>query len=79
MALAANVPALGLELYDTANVKRPSNDQTPLLKFGRWACDRLARGGERDATFIARGADMLRASLLPNFFWGGNRQNQLCG
>jgi hypothetical protein len=73
MALAANTPGLGLKLYDTANVKRPSNDQAPLLQFGRWACEHLARGGGRDETFIAQGADMLRASLLPNFFWGGNR------
>jgi hypothetical protein len=73
MALAANVPALGLTLYEAARVKRPSQDQIPLLKFGRWACDHLARGGDRDEAFIAQGADMLRASLLPNFFWGGNR------
>lgn len=73
MALAANVPALGLKLYEAAKVTRPSNDQKPLLQFGRWACEHLVRGGDRDATFIARGADMLRASLLPNFFWGGNR------
>lgn len=73
IALTANVPALGLKLYEAARVQRPSNDQAPLLQFGRWACEHLARGGDRDATFIARGADMLRASLLPNFFWGGNR------
>lgn len=73
MALAANVPALGLKFYEAAKVRRPSNDQAPLLQFGRWACEHLARGGDRDATFIARGADMLRASLLPNFFWGGDR------
>lgn len=73
MALAANAPALGLKLYEAAKVRRPSNDQAPLLQFGRWACEHLARGGDRDATFVARGADMLRASLLPNFFWGGDR------
>jgi len=73
IALAANAPALGLKLYEAAMVGRPSQDQVPLLQFGRWACEHLARGGDRDATFIARGADMLRASLLPNFFWGGNR------
>ncbi len=73
MALAANAPALGLKLYEAAKVKRPSADQAPLLQFGKWACDHLARGGNRDATFIAHGAEMLRASLLPNFFWGGNR------
>ena len=73
VALAGNVPALGLKLYEAAKVRRPSNDQAPLLQFGKWACAHLAQGGKRDATFIARGADMLRASLLPNFFWGGDR------
>lgn len=79
MALAANVPALGLKLYEAARVKRPSKDQTPLLRFGRWACDYLARGGGRDETFIARGADMLRASLLPNFFGEVTGPNLRCG
>lgn len=73
VALAGNVPALGLKLYEAAKVTRVSANQKPLLQFGRWACDHLARGGGRDATFVARGAEMLRASLLPNFFWGGNR------
>lgn len=73
MALVANAQALGLKLYEASKVRRPSNDQAPLLQFGRWACEHLARGGDRDATFVARGAGMLRESLLPNFFWGGNR------
>ncbi len=73
VALAGNVPTLGLKLYESAKVTRVSANQKPLLQFGRWACDHLARGGGRDATFVARGAEMLRASLLPNFFWGGNR------
>jgi len=73
MALAANAPALGLELYQAAAVTRPTKLQKPLLQFGHWACRHLAEGGARDETFIARGAEMLRASLLPNFMWGGNR------
>jgi hypothetical protein len=73
VALAGNAPTLGLKFYEAAKVNRPSKDQAPLLQFGKWACDYLARGGNRDAAFVTRGADMLRASLLPNFFWGGNR------
>ncbi len=73
VALAGNVPAIGLNLYEAAKVRRPSANQKPLIQFGRWACDHLARGGSRDAVFVARGAEMLRASLLPNFFWGGDR------
>jgi hypothetical protein len=73
VALAGNVPAIGLNLYEAAKVRKPSANQKPLLQFGRWACDYLARGGSRDSVFVARGAEMLRASLLPNFFWGGDR------
>ena len=73
VALAGNVPAIGLNLYEAAQVRRPSANQKPLFQFGRWACDHLARGGSRDAVFVARGAEMLRASLFPNFFWGGDR------
>jgi hypothetical protein len=69
MALAANVPAIGLELYEATAVERPSALQRPLLQFGFWACQHLAYGGNRDAAFIAKGRDMLRASLLPHFFW----------
>ena len=73
MALAADAPALGLELYESTDVKRPSHSQRPLLNFGLWACQHLAGGGIRDAEFIARGEKMLRESLLPNFFMGANR------
>lgn len=73
VALAGNVPAIGLKLYEAADVRRPSTNQKPLLQFGKWACDYLAQGGSRDAAFVARGAEMLCASLLPNFFWGGDR------
>src|SRR5689334_15718887 len=38
-ALTANNPAVGLKLYEAAKVKRPSDDQAPLLRFGRWACE----------------------------------------
>jgi len=73
VALAGNVPAIGLKLCEATTAGRPSANQKPLLHFGKWACEHLARGGSRDAVFVARGAEMLRASLLPNFFWGGDR------
>lgn len=72
-ALAANVPLLGLELYEAAGPKRPSGLAAPVLLFGQWACRHLAEGGTRDATFVAKGKDMLTASLLPKFFWEGAR------
>lgn len=73
MALAANAPLLGLKIYEAAGVKRPSGLAAPLLRFGQWACRHLSEGGTRDATFVARGKEMLTASLLPKFFWEGAR------
>jgi hypothetical protein len=72
-ALAANAPLLGLKLYEAAGPKRPSGLAAPVLRFGLWACRHLAEGGTRDATFVAKGKDMLTASLLPKFFWEGAR------
>ena len=72
-ALAANAPLLGLELYEAAGPKRPSGLAAPVLRFGLWACRHLAEGGTRDATFVAKGREMLAASLLPKFFWEGAR------
>jgi hypothetical protein len=72
-ALAANAPLLGLELYEAAGSKRPSGLAAPVLRFGLWACRHLAEGGARDAAFVAKGKDMLTASLLPKFFWEGAR------
>jgi hypothetical protein len=72
-ALAGNVPQLGLKIYGAAGVKRPSGYSAPLLRFGQWACSHLAEGGTRDGSFVARGKDMLTASLLPKFFWQGDR------
>jgi hypothetical protein len=72
-ALAANAPLLGLKLYEAAGPKRPSGLAAPVLRFGLWACRHLAEGGTRDAAFVAKGKDMLTASLLPKFFWEGAR------
>lgn len=72
-ALAANDPALGLKLFAAVQPTEPSEYEAPLLQFGHWACQHLIRGGKRDREFVARGAEMLRASLLPHFFWHGNR------
>jgi hypothetical protein len=72
-AVAANAPLLGLKLYEAAGSKRPSGLAAPVLRFGLWACRHLAEGGTRDAAFVAKGKDMLTASLLPKFFWEGAR------
>jgi hypothetical protein len=63
-ALAGNVPALGLKLYDASGVKRASGRDGPARGFGEWACRHLAAGGARDAAFTARGEKMLTKTLL---------------
>lgn len=67
MALAANRPETALLFYDSAGVRRPSSLVRPAFDFGRWACRHLIEGGARDAAFVARGARMLEATLLPYF------------
>jgi hypothetical protein len=79
MSLTANVPTLDLKLYEAAKVTRPSNNQRPLLHFGRWACEHLARGGKRDATFVARGLTCCVQVCCPTFFGEAIEPNQPCG
>jgi hypothetical protein len=73
VALNADEPAMGLKLYSAVRIPDINEFEAPLFGFGQWACQHLANGGRRDATFVARGTDMLRASLLPNFFFGADR------
>lgn len=72
-ALAARNPAVGLKLLAAVGVAHASELEAPVIQFGQWACQRLAGGGKRDVEFVGRGAEMLRATLLPYFFWGANR------
>ena len=55
----------GCRRHDDASVTTP--------KGFKQAYQQLVDGGKRDVNFVARGAEMLRATLLPNFFWGANR------
>jgi hypothetical protein len=68
-ALAGGVPALGLKLYETSGVKRPSGRDGPARGFGDWACRHLVAGGARDAAFTTRGEKMLTRTLQRN--WHG--------
>jgi hypothetical protein len=67
------VPVIGLKLCEAAGVKRPSGLAAPIVRYGLWACQHLANGGLRDATFVAQGKKMLTASLLPKFMPAGAR------
>jgi hypothetical protein len=72
-ALAANNPAACLKLFAAVGVAYASELEAPVLQFGQWTCQHLVSGGKRDAEFVGRGAEMLRATLLPYFFWSANR------
>ncbi len=69
VALAGNRPDFGLKLYKAANPQDPMPDELPILQFCLWACEHLAAGGKRDAEFVARGAEMLRASLMRDLLY----------
>ena len=73
LALAGKVPVIGLKLFEAAEMKRPVRGESQIVKFGRWACQHLSDGGVRDETFVAKGKDMLTASLLPKYFAGGEK------
>ena len=71
--LTANSPTLGIRFYEAARIRAPFNLGRPALEFGRWASAYLAEGHLRDATFVAKGEGMFRATFLPFFqpssFW----------
>jgi hypothetical protein len=70
LALAAGQPSLGLEFFEAAGGP-PSPDEDAMLQFGWWACRHLVDGGGRDAPFVARGEEMLAATLVPDGIWNG--------
>jgi hypothetical protein len=72
-ALAAKDPAVGLKLLTSVSVNHSSELEAPVLQFGQWACHYLASGGKPDDEFVVRGAEMLKATVLPYFFWTANR------
>jgi len=73
LALAAGQPLIGLQLFEAAGFEAPvSPEEEPELRFGWWACRHLADGGSRDATFVTRGEEMLRATLVPSCRWNGH-------
>lgn len=70
LALAAGQPLLGLQFFE-ASGGPPSPDEEAVLQFGWWACRHLVDGGSRDTTFVARGEELLRATLVPSYRWNG--------
>jgi hypothetical protein len=74
VALAAKNPVLGLKFLATGDMREPFEEHVPMIEFGEWACRHLALGGERNAEFIARGAEMLHAA--PSDFFTSVRRNE---
>jgi hypothetical protein len=72
LALAAGQPLLGLQFFEASGVEAPPGpEEEATLQFGWWACRHLVDGGTRDATFVARGEEMLAATLVPDIVWNG--------
>ena len=72
LALAADQPSLGLQLLETVGIEGPPHsEEVAMVQFGWWACRHLVDGGSRDADFVARGEEMLTASLVEDLMWYG--------
>lgn len=72
LALAGDVPLIGLRIFEAAGMKPPMAAATSPVRFGHWACRHLVDRGTRDQTFVSRGRDMLTANLLPRFYERGD-------
>lgn len=72
LALAADQPLLGLRFLEAIGLEGPIGaEEVAMVQFGWWACRHLVDGGSRDATFVSRGEEMLRASLVESTMWYG--------
>lgn len=71
LALAAGQPLLGLQFFAACGLEAPGPEEEAELQFGWWACQHLVAGGRRDGTFVARGEEMLTATLVPDILWNG--------
>ncbi len=74
--LAARRHAVAVELCQAAGLTAKPSSAPAIaraeLMYGRWACQHLADGGQRDATYIAKGEEMLRAAMLERFIPNGS-------
>jgi hypothetical protein len=72
LALAADQPLLGLQFLEAFGFEGPPGpEEVEMVQFGWWACQHLVGGGSRDAAFVARGEEMLTASLVESDRWYG--------
>lgn len=72
LALAADQPLLGLQFLEAIGIEGPPDpEEVAMVKFGWWACRHLVDGGGRDAAFVSRGEEMLKASLVESVTWYG--------
>jgi hypothetical protein len=72
LALAAGQPLLGLQYFEASGLEVPPGpEEEAVLQFGWWACRYLVDRSIRDATFVARGEEMLMATLVSGINWRG--------
>jgi len=72
LALVAGQPFLGLQFFEASGLGVPPGpEEEAVLKFGWWACRYLVDHSSRDATFVARGEEMLMTTLVSDINWRG--------
>jgi len=73
--LAARRHDVGLKLCQEAGLTpKPSSAPAIVraeLMYGQWACRHLADGGKPDATYVAKGGEMLRQVMSERFIMNG--------
>lgn len=67
VALCADLPSFALCFRDATQLRSPFLSVWPMVEYGGWASAYLSEGNTRDQTFVAKGQDALRATLLPYF------------
>ena len=76
LCLAARSHDIGVELCRAAELTDKPSSAPEIaraeLMYGRWACRHLADGGQRDATYVAKGEEMLRATMMERFLPRGS-------
>lgn len=74
--LAARRHDVGLKLCQEAGLtEKPSSAPAIVraeLMYGQWACRHLADGGKPDATYVAKGEEMLRKTIIERFIPNGS-------
>lgn len=74
--LAARRYDIALKLREAAGFTIKASSAPAIVRaelmYGQWACRHLADGGRPDATYVAKGEEMLREAMMERFIGGGD-------